>query len=69
MTDICDDSARGLEQAPEHIQLAVDLIQLLESNRVDNELAVAALEIVLDDFKRKRLLKNKNKDKHSNTGN
>jgi len=42
-----------LDQAPPHIQLAVDLIELLESNQVDNQLAVAALEIALSDFKQK----------------
>ena len=43
----------GLENAPEHIQLAVDLIHLLESNKIDNKVAIAALEIVLTDFKNK----------------
>jgi|GEM_PF-525154 len=42
-----------LEQAAPHIQLAVDLIQLLESNQVDDQLAIDALEVVLSDFKRK----------------
>jgi len=45
--------ATTLEQAPPHVQLAVDLIELLESNQVDNQQAIAALEIVLSDFKRK----------------
>lgn len=43
----------SLEKAPEHIQLAVDLIELLETNNVGNQLAVDALEVVLEDFKSK----------------
>ncbi|WP_438463564.1 DUF2496 domain-containing protein [Marinomonas sp. PE14-40] len=43
-----------LENAPKHIQLAVDLIEILETNKVDNETAVAALSIVLEDYKAKR---------------
>lgn len=42
-----------LENAPKHIQLAVDLIEILETNKVDNETAVAALSIVLEDYKAK----------------
>ncbi|MCV2402567.1 YbaM family protein [Marinomonas sp. C2222] len=43
----------SLENAPKHIQLAVDLIELLETNNVSNQLAVEALELVLADFKNK----------------
>lgn len=43
----------SLENAPKHIQLAVDLIEILETNKVDNETAVAALSIVLEDYKAK----------------
>lgn len=43
----------SLENAPKHIQLAVDLIEILETNKVDNETAVAALSIVLEDYKTK----------------
>lgn len=46
-------SNTGLDNAPEHIQLAVDLIHLLESNKIDQQVAIAALEIVLTDFKHK----------------
>jgi hypothetical protein len=48
-----DESNMSLEQAPKHIQLAVDLIEILESNKVDDKTAVAALEIVLNDYKDK----------------
>lgn len=40
----------SLESAPKHIQLAVDLIEILEANKVDDKTAVAALNIVLDDY-------------------
>ncbi|TPE54478.1 DUF2496 domain-containing protein [Maribrevibacterium harenarium] len=43
-----------LESAPDHIKLAVDLIELLETNEVDINVAVKALEIVLNDFKNKQ---------------
>lgn len=39
-----------LENAPKHIQLAVDLIELLETNNINNQVAVTALELVLADF-------------------
>ncbi|GAB3485298.1 DUF2496 domain-containing protein [Marinomonas epiphytica] len=42
-----------LENAPKHIQLAVDLIELLETNDIDEETAVTALEIVLADYRNK----------------
>lgn len=42
-----------LNDAPKSIQLAVDLIQLLEENDIDNQVAIDALEIVLNDFKQK----------------
>ena len=42
-----------LTDAPKHIQLAVDLIQLLESNDIEPEVAIKALEIVIDDFTKK----------------
>ena len=43
----------SLESAPKHIQLAVDLIEILEINKVDNETAIAAITIVLEDYKAK----------------
>ena len=46
-------SNSGLDQAPDEIKLAVDLIYLLESNEVDPNTALAALKIVQSDFERK----------------
>ncbi|MGR0278331.1 YbaM family protein [Marinomonas dokdonensis] len=48
----------NLENAPQHIQLAVDLIELLETNQVADDVAVEALRIVLADYERKLLDKN-----------
>ncbi|MDP2570849.1 pleiotropic regulatory protein RsmS [Vibrio penaeicida] len=46
-----------LDTAPDEIKLAVDLIYLLESNEVDIETALAALEIVKSDLQKKHLTK------------
>ena len=43
----------SLADAPPAIQLAVDLIELLEENQINTKVAVEALEIVLNDFKKK----------------
>ena len=43
----------SLENAPKHIQLAVDLIQLLEENQIEPELALQALAIVTEDYQHK----------------
>ena len=43
-----------LENAPEYIKIAVDLIMLLEQNDVPAEDVLAALEIVKSDFEKKR---------------
>ena len=43
----------SLEQAPEEIKLAVDLIYLLESNEIDPKIALAALKIVQTDLEAK----------------
>ncbi|PHM40066.1 hypothetical protein Xmau_02252 [Xenorhabdus mauleonii] len=43
----------SLEQAPPEVQLAVDLIYLLECNEVSPDIALAALEIVKHDFQGK----------------
>lgn len=48
-----DDYIMSLNNAPKHIQLAVDLIELLEENQIDDQTVVAALEIVLKDYKTK----------------
>ncbi|UTV28466.1 pleiotropic regulatory protein RsmS [Photobacterium atrarenae] len=43
----------SLEDAPEDIKLAVDLIYLLETNNIEPDVAISALEIVLQDMKKK----------------
>lgn len=43
----------SLENAPPEIKLAVDLIELLETNDIDPALALAALAIVQRDYERK----------------
>lgn len=43
-----------LANAPQAVQLAVDLIQLLEENQIDKQVVLDALEIVLKDFKNKQ---------------
>lgn len=48
-----DLSPPPLEQAPDEIKLAVDLIYLLESNEVDAKVALAALKIVQQDLEAK----------------
>lgn len=52
MTDEVNE-ASPLESAPAHIKLAVDLIYLLESNELDKETVLQALEIVKADFEAK----------------
>ncbi|WP_429161266.1 pleiotropic regulatory protein RsmS [Aeromonas media] len=43
----------SLETAPPEVKLAVDLIELLETNQIAPELALAALAIVRQDYERK----------------
>ncbi|MGB6189611.1 MAG: pleiotropic regulatory protein RsmS [Aeromonas molluscorum] len=43
----------SLESAPAEVQLAVDLIELLETNKIAPALALAALAIVRQDYERK----------------
>lgn len=43
----------GLDNAPQEIKLAVDLIYLLETNNIDPGTALKALEIVREDLERK----------------
>lgn len=43
----------SLEKAPAELQLAVDLIYLLECNEIDPATALAALEIVKRDYQAK----------------
>lgn len=42
----------NLKGAPPAVQIAVDLIQLLEENKIDNKTAIEALKIVLNDFQK-----------------
>ncbi|HKN04898.1 MAG TPA: pleiotropic regulatory protein RsmS [Buttiauxella sp.] len=44
----------SLDTAPEEVKLAVDLIMLLEQHEIPTETVLAALEIVRQDFLRKR---------------
>ena len=50
-----DEQQQGsaLDDAPEHVQLAVDLIMLLESNNIEPSLALEALELVKADLQNK----------------
>ncbi|MEJ4042912.1 pleiotropic regulatory protein RsmS [Erwinia sp. SLM-02] len=43
----------SLENAPQEVKLAVDLIMLLEENQLDPETVLAALAIVQRDYERK----------------
>ena len=47
-------AAHPLEDAPEHVQLAVDLIMLFESNNINTDTAIKALEIVQSDLMNKQ---------------
>ncbi len=44
----------SLEQAPDEVKLAVDLIMLLEESQIAPQTVLAALEIVRRDFEQKR---------------
>ena len=46
---------KELEQAPTHVKLAVDLIMLLEQHQLAPNDVLNALEIIKDDYERKRL--------------
>lgn len=43
----------SLENAPPEVKLAVDLIELLETNQIAPDLVLAALAIVRRDYERK----------------
>lgn len=43
-----------LKNAPAYIQLAVDLIQILEEHELDNDTVLKALTLVTQDFENKR---------------
>lgn len=44
----------SLENEPDEVKLAVDLIQLLEENRLSADTVLAALDIVRRDYENKR---------------
>ena len=48
MTD--QEQSSALENAPEHVKLAVDLIYLLESNEIPAQIALDAIELVKADL-------------------
>lgn len=50
---MADQPTSPLDDAPEEIKLAVDLIHLLESNEIDPEVALNALKIVQNDLENK----------------
>ena len=50
----------SLENAPDEVKLAVDLIVLLEENQVAPETVLKALEIVKRDYEKKQLSSSKN---------
>ena len=50
----------SLENAPDEVKLAVDLIVLLEENQVASETVLKALEIVKRDYEKKLLSSSKN---------
>lgn len=45
-----------LDSAPDDVKLAVDLIYLFESNEVDTDIALSAIEMVKQDLLRKKKL-------------
>ena len=47
----------SLADAPPSIKLAVDLIELLEGNQIEIEVAIEALQIVINDYKNKQQAK------------
>ncbi|EGQ7844246.1 pleiotropic regulatory protein RsmS [Vibrio alginolyticus] len=50
---MADQPTSPLDDAPEEIKLAVDLIYLLESNEIHPEVALNALKIVQNDLENK----------------
>ncbi|MCA2414752.1 pleiotropic regulatory protein RsmS [Vibrio chemaguriensis] len=50
---MADQPTSPLDDAPEELKLAVDLIYLLESNEIDPEVALNALKIVQNDLENK----------------
>lgn len=46
--------SHNIDNAPAEIKLAVDLIYLLESHHIDNDVVLKALDIVKMDYQRKK---------------
>ncbi|MFN3015539.1 pleiotropic regulatory protein RsmS [Vibrio coralliilyticus] len=46
-------NSSDLDQAPDEVKLAVDLIYLIESNEIAPEVALAAINIVKSDLENK----------------
>ncbi|WP_428776056.1 pleiotropic regulatory protein RsmS [Vibrio sp.] len=53
MQDNSDREPGPLSKAPDHVKLAVDIIYLLESNNIEAEVALEAIEIVKSDLQQK----------------
>ena len=49
-----DKQNSGLENAPDEVKLAVDLIMLLEQHDIETGVVLKALDIVKSDFERKQ---------------
>ncbi|MDN3651996.1 DUF2496 domain-containing protein [Thalassotalea ponticola] len=47
------DDQSMIDNAPDDVKLAIDIIQLLEQNNIDEQLAINALHIVLRDYQSK----------------
>lgn len=45
----------SLKDAPQEVQLAVDLIYLLETSEIDTDVVLKALEIVKNDYMSKQV--------------
>ena len=52
----------SLDTAPDHIKLAVDLIELLEEHNLDEKITIDALKIALNDFENKLAQKEKTRN-------
>ncbi|ELH7809577.1 pleiotropic regulatory protein RsmS [Vibrio harveyi] len=48
-----EESKSPLDDAPEEIKLAIDLIYLLETNEIDPKIALKAIKIVQSDLENK----------------
>lgn len=48
-----ENTSSPLDNAPEEVKLAVDLIYLLESNEIDPKIALEAIKIVQQDLQAK----------------